>query len=409
MITPPPGGGRPLRLLFLTSELASRLGTGGVGSYVATTTEALARRGHDVHVLSCSDEVTRPVDTTVQGVVLHRRPLLLSRVLGGTGRGRYTKHRLRIALSNYWHATRLGDFDIVEAPEWQAEGLLFLLRHRRRLIVQIHTPHHVLRAYQTAIPIGRDDRLADGLERLVARAAAAVSCPSQVALDRLTSEGWLGSTPVHLIPMPVLVDRFGAVDDVADTEPRILVVGRLERRKAPELVVDAAILLKRRGMNVTLEFAGRSSELHEDLRYLDWLQLRATAGDLNPLTQQEWLWDDLPSVYARARVVCVPSQFESFSMAAVEGMAAQRPVLCAPEVGAAEIIRTRPHQRLTSDPRDWADALEPLLRDPHEAAVVGRANRVDVSARCDPDVVAARREAVYYDLSGGRNRPSPAA
>src|SRR6202035_5327380 len=62
----------PLRILRLIANY-NRDTAGGHKSYVAVTTEALAKRGHDIHVLSCTPGGPTE-DSCQEGVYLHRRP-----------------------------------------------------------------------------------------------------------------------------------------------------------------------------------------------------------------------------------------------------------------------------------------------------------------------------------------------
>ena len=59
---------RRLRILFLSREYPPWTGGGGIGSYVETMAHALARRGNEVHVLSCS-EGQGPRTTTMMAYV----------------------------------------------------------------------------------------------------------------------------------------------------------------------------------------------------------------------------------------------------------------------------------------------------------------------------------------------------
>ena len=130
-----------LRILFLTQEYPPETGWGGIATYVQITARALALRGHEIHVLS-----------TVEGqderhyrdreVYVHRYgqrrlwPPLDERI---RYRMPMTRQRLQAALSNYLACRRLGlKFDVVEAPEWMAEGLFFLFARKCPLVTHLH-------------------------------------------------------------------------------------------------------------------------------------------------------------------------------------------------------------------------------------------------------------------------------
>jgi glycosyltransferase involved in cell wall biosynthesis len=390
-----------LRILFLSTEHAQTRGTGGIGAYVTTASEALAEMGHDVHVLSCLPGAAAADDES-RGVRLHTRPLLRVRGLARVMPGAASHVRALLAMSNYWHARRLGRFDVVEAPEWQAEGLLFAVLRRHRLVTHLHTPNFVLSEFEQ-LPATADLRLADRMERFAARRSAVITSPSELLVRHLRDRGWLGKRQVELVRYPVDWRRFDVA--AASGRPVVLCVGRIERRKAPELAVEALALLRARGVTAELVLAGRSSGYRDGLPYAEWLRQLADHCGVPCRVVGELHWPDIPQLYAGCRVVCVPSRFESFSMAAAEGMAAGAAVVLTEDVGAAELLAGADHGQVVAGAAEpLAAALAPFLQDERLAAEVGATNRSTVRAACDPATIAARRVALFLDYCGPGRR-----
>jgi glycogen(starch) synthase len=400
-----------VRILFVSAEHAATKGTGGVGSYVATMTKALASAGHEVHVLSCLPG-GEPEDRVSDGVFLHTRPLARLRGLSRVVRAPKTERALRRIVANFRYARQLGGFDVVEAPDWQAEGLAFALSTPSRLVTHLHTPEHVLQEFNQETP-DRDSRWISRLERTSARRSARVTCPARVLVDHLSRERWLGDRSVDIIRYPVDADRFSDLGDVAATRPLVLYVGRLERRKAPEAIVYALAELRSAGVDAEAVFVGRGSGTRDGQNYGDWVAREAARLEVTCTFAGETAWDDIPAWYAKARVVCVPSVFESFSMTAAEGMAAARPVVMTRTVGASEVIAHEARGQIisSSEPKELATSLSAFLSDPAAARSVGAANRERVIAECDPARVAEQRVELFEALStspGARRRPLPA-
>jgi len=387
-----------VRILFVSSEHASAQGTGGVGSYVATITKALAQRGNDVHVLSCRAGAS--VDDGVEdGVAIHFRPLVRVPGLARVVRGERTRQALLLAASNFWHARALGSFDVIEAPDWQAEGLVFALRQRTPVVAHLHTPLHVLKAFNDE-PLDLDARCASWLERLAVRRAARITCPARLLVDLLRSQGWLRSEPVDIIRYPVDWRRFAELPAPSATGRSVLYVGRLERRKAPERLLHAVARVRADGNDAEVVFVGRGSGVRDGVDYGEWTRELARRLGVPCTFVGETAWSDVPRRYADSRVVCVPSEFESFSMTAVEGMAAGRPVVVTASVGAAEVLGADEFgQVVPTDPEGMAKALGRFMSEGDDAAAVGMANRAVVAAECDPDDVARRREDLYRRIA----------
>jgi glycosyltransferase involved in cell wall biosynthesis len=141
--------------------------------------------------------------------------------------------------------------------------------------------------------------------------------------------------------------RFGLVG------PYVLQVGAFELHKGGGTAVDAVEMLRRRGHDVTLVRCGiaggdESRPGRRDLGYVDDADLRA--------------------LYQGAAVVCVSSTHEGFGLPVLEAMASGVPVVAArasalPEVGGDVALYAEP-----GDADGFANAIERLLVDCHEAA-----------------------------------------
>jgi glycogen synthase len=108
---------------------------------------------------------------------------------------------------------------------------------------------------------------------------------------------------------------------------------------------------------------------------------------------------DLPSVFGQARVLAVPSWQEGFSNAALEAMAAGRPVVCTSSAGIAELIRGTGAGEVVppGDDAALAEALEPFLRSAEYAAAAGARAKQLAQAQGDSRVIAAQVEDAYRE------------
>ncbi len=384
-----------MRILFLSMEYPPETGGGGIGSYVASVAPALVACGHEVHVLSCvSGQEAR--DYQDQGVWIHRRNQRRLRGLGRLLRSSEATARLRVALSAYFEFRLLGvHFDVVEFPDWMAEGLAVSLARPLPLVAHLHTPLHVICKYNMR-PFHRARRLGDLLERTAVRRADFVTAPSHLIAAELERSGWVGDVPLEVIPYPVDLDRWEGVPGPERTRPAVLAVGRLERLKAPEVLVQAAARLSSELPDVEVVFVGRDGCAGNGMSYGEYIRLLAAGLGVRTRLVGQVPRNDLRAWYARARVVAIPSFYENFPMAALEGMASGRPVVCTTRAGVAEILQHGGGRVVPpGDPDALAHALRPYLLDPVYARAEGRRAREIVKANCHPAVVAQRREAVY--------------
>lgn len=362
---------------------------------MASIAPALKRRGHDVHVLSCVlGQAAR--DYEDNGVMIHRRPLRRVKGLGRLMGLPASTARVSAALSVLMSLRRLEiDFDIVEIPDYLAEGLFISMTRGVPTVAFLHTPTSVIEQYSDRL--NRADRwLADRLERLAVSHSELVTSPTQRLVDVLP-DGWLkGHLPV-IIRLPIELENWADTAPVVETGPVVAHIGRLEPRKAPETLVQAAAILAREISRFEAWFLGASGARKDGMTYQEWLEMQS-----DELSAPSKFWgfvprDELPRHLDRIRVVAITSREDNFPMAGVEAMAAGRPIVCMSTVGLAEILQDTEAGTIVppDDPEALASALLPFLEDRQHAARAGQAARQLVKRVCAPDVVASNREAVY--------------
>jgi glycogen synthase len=387
-----------MNILFLSMEYPPETGGGGIGSYVANIAQALASRGHEIHVLSCvpGQDTSDRLDGEVH---VHRRG---TPDLSGLDRFlRSGKARLRLEVSTAClrECGRLGlDFDVVESPDWMAEGFVFAVLGSSPLVGHLHTPLLVL-ADHNGKPRTWDRRLGDALERTTMRRAQIRTSPSYLLADDLRVSGWLGSRETRVIRLPLDLDRWAGLSPPETAPSRILCVGRLEPRKAPEILVEAAASLAAEGTDVEVVFVGGSNYSRDGKPYAEWTaQLARDRGapcrfvDVVPRSE-------LAGWYEGARVVVLTARYDNFPVAGLEGMASGRPLVTTSTTGVAELVRGA-RAGVVVPPCDstaLVEALRPYLVEPTRAGADGRRARAVVERHCSPERIAAEREAVYEE------------
>lgn len=386
-----------MRILLLSREYPPETGGGGIGSYAETMARALADRGHEVHVLSCV-EGQRPEDRDLRGVFLHRRGVrrLLPKV---RKRLPATASRLEGAVSCYLESRRLPPADVIEAPDWRAEGLAFAVLRSRPLVVHLHTPLLLVGRHNPAsFRWSRDGRLAARLERLPVRRADLVTSPSRLLLRDLADEGWLTDLPTRIIRYPLDLRPWASLPSAGSSAPRLLAVGRLEARKAPEVAVRAAALLSRDVPELEVVFIGNSA-LRNGGSYRDWLVELADGLGVRCRFVDYLPRGELPNWYGSARAAVMTSRYDNFPFAALEAMAAARPLVCTEATGTAEIVDGTDAGAVVGvdDAEAVAAALRPYLHDSSAAAEAGMAARRLVERLCSPERIAEDREECYRE------------
>lgn len=313
-----------MRIAMVTPGLPP--GGGGIGAYTAKTSRALARRGHEVHVVIPG--VAERVDTS-DGVDIHTiaTPSLRPRVLARTWA---VARALR----------RLGPLDIVQACEWGGEAWLYSLRATAPLITRLATPHFLIEQLNDVPRSQRRRQLFSRiLERSQAKRSTRVISPSR-ALAGEVAKSW--NIPIHDIAIvPTGISTPVADEESVPAEIRdlryVLYFGRLEQRKGVDTWIDALPDVLNADPSLHAVFVGEDMGFR-GRPFLDYARARC-AG----LTNRMHFLAPLPQarlfpIIATARLVVMPSRWESLANALLEAMALSRVVVASSGSGFDEVI-----------------------------------------------------------------------
>lgn len=343
-----------MRIAFCCLEWEPVAG-GGIRTYVENVTRFLAALGHESHVITYAHKGAGP-DRVRPGVHLHRvrltwlqKQVYRASVLVGLGDIVFrTFYSLQVARKVRELATA-GAIDIVESPDYAAEGLAltWLQRHFRswRLlphVVVLHTPTFVLNEIngRRFRPLGW---LHEKIENWNIRHAPHLSAPSR-ALARRVRDGLGVTTPIHHDPYPFGLDAEPAAAPAAAAATdgiTMLYVGRMEYRKGVTFLIDALNVLCPRhpelraeliGGDTTTAPGGGSMRRHLEQRLDSGLRDRVRFVDRMPRSE-------LLARYRAASFCVFPSVFENFANTCLEAVASGRVVVVPRDSGMAEIVQ----------------------------------------------------------------------
>ncbi len=232
----------------------------------------------------------------------------------------------------------------------------------------------------------------------------------RVAVFHATSEAEAGSVARVLGPAA----RVRVVPNGADLEPRpaaaarkaraiegavsIGALGRIHPIKGLDRLIEAAVILRGRGVDLELVLAGPTADpscLAELRRAAEVPALAGRVrfpGELDGEAKLDFL--------AGCRVLCMPSHSENFGNVVVEALASLTPVIAARGTPWAELEARGAGRWVENTPQALADALEPYLRDAALAAAAGERGRDLVERHYTWAAVATAMERVYADVVG---------
>ncbi len=173
-----------------------------------------------------------------------------------------------------------------------------------------------------------------------------------------------------------------------DQPLRVLYVGRLSPRKGPDLVIDAASILRARGLDVTVTLLGAVFAGYEWFEEQLREQSRASGVTVEFAGFHPEIWPFL----ADSDVLVVPSRVdEPFGNTAVEGVLARRPVIASDSSGLREAAGGYASSRLVpaGDPDAIADALVEISDTWSETGASTESDRTEALRRHAPPAYRA--------------------
>ncbi len=229
-----------------------------------------------------------------------------------------------------------------------------------------------------------------------------ITAPSRDVLEQTRAFYGLALDDAEVIPYPV--PRMTTRWHLNDADPkRILFVGRFDRHKGGDLIIDA---FKR----VLLDVAdARLWIVGPDRGYIDangrtW-HIEEYLRDRLPGARDskcvEWLgpqpFSALAPLRRKALVTVVCSRYENLPLAVLETMALGCPLVAARVGGIPEVLDGHANSLLhcAGNSDDLAAQIIALVNDPERAAHLGKQAAIDSQQRLSPETIAARTVDCY--------------
>lgn len=374
-----------------------RLAEGGVVRAVLDLCAALAKRGHEITLLT-SDATDVPPEWKSAGegvprVVVIRPPSPILRL---------PREATKVI--------RSADVVHLHTP-WELANLPLARVARRFGVPYVVTIHGMLDDWSVAQK-ARKKRLFLALAgRRFLTGAARVHCTAEAELAQAAKFLRQGSG----IVIPLLVDLAPYANlpgpDLALRQfpqfggegPRLLFLSRLHPKKRPELLIEAATILQSMGVHAKVIVAGPG-----DRQYVARLQELAGRGGLGQHVFFPGMvsGDAKVSLYQASDVFVLPTSQENFGYVLIEAMACGTPVVTTKGVDIWEELQQAGAVIVEPDANQIAVAIQSLTADRERARQLGLRGREWVFRRLLPQRVIADYEQMYQGLRQSLAVPS---
>lgn len=296
--------------------------------------------------------------------------------------------------------------DLVEVPD--TFGISTFLTHRNCIPVgvRLHGPWALVGPPNgTACDDVFHKRVEE--ERKGILAADGVSAPSFAVLDLVRKYYDIPLPEARVIPNPINLpseDQCWSLNQ-ADRDT-ILFVGRFDRVKGADVVIDAVAQLLRNGCKCKLLFVGpdRGLEHTDGKKWGIHEYINAQLPDPDLQRQIKFLGhqsqDKIVHLRRQALLTIVASRYETFPYTVMEAMALGCPLIASDVGGIGEMIQDEGNGLLfqAGDSGELAKRVQEMIQRPEHAAHLGEQARRDCCQRYAPDVVATATLAFYREV-----------
>jgi glycosyltransferase involved in cell wall biosynthesis len=388
----------PVKVLHVSASYLPATRYGGTIVSVHGLCQALARRGHDVHVYTTS------VDGHRNSPVPHGVPVDIGGVKvwyfeSSAARRLYYAPALASALRAHVH-----EFAVVHTHAIYLWPLWTAARHARRAgVPYVVSPRGMLeKELIEQKSVLWKAALIGFFERRTLEHAAAIHVTSRREADEARAFGF--DLPAMCeIPNGVDADQTTAtgisapIGAILAGGPYALYLGRINWKKGLDRLLRALTYAPQ----VRVVLAGNDEE-----GYRHVLEPLASAHGVagRVLFTGHVGGADKTALLNHADFLVLPSYSENFGNVVLEAMLAGRAVLVTPEVGVAAVVRDA-HAGVVAegDPVSLGGMMARLAADPALRETLGANGRALAATRFTWDVVAAQMETLYSRIASGRS------
>ncbi|HOI70124.1 MAG: glycosyltransferase family 4 protein [Methanothrix sp.] len=380
-----------MRIGMLSWESLYSTKVGGVAPHVSEISEALARRGHEVHVFTrrgdfgSYDEINgvhyQRVDSDPSGDILAQMDRMSDAIF-----------------DRFWHVQKLfGKFDVVHGHDWHPVTALNKIKSAYRI-------PYVITLHSTEWGRCGNNFSTDYIPREIAHRewlagyeSAMVITTTQRMKDELMMLYQIPPEKIEIIPNGLVIGSFRrAVDPgrvkerhgIHPLAPVVLFCGRMNYQKGPCILVEAMPSILARHWDAKFVFIGDGEMRSECERRARELGVEGSCiflGYIPSNVKEEWM--------NACDMVCLPSRNEPFGIVVLEGWDAGKPVIA---TEAVSIIKNFEDGLLAYiQPESIAWCINRLLDDPEEMERLGRAGRERLEREFTWDEIARETEVVY--------------
>lgn len=386
-----------MRILLVHREYPPETAWGGIATFNYHLAHELKARGHSVDVLSFS--YTTASDTVVEGIRVKR---IVSSVRGYPWERSLYYYFWRYSQTVYDAFREMESackYDVVDLWDHLAEGLEIIKSGRVPTVLRLVAPWSWVSSNTLNTKEWSYDIIGiKSMERGCVAKASLLNSPSYDLASRVMKFFDL-DRPVEIIPNPIDASSFKPVSFPSPSPVEVFFLGRLERRKGPDILAKAIPCVIRQFSDIHFTFVGTDCPTQTSQSCRNELtEYLKNEGVINHVCFRNQVpLQQLPEIYNSAHMVIVPSRYDTSPYVCQEAMACGRPVIGSSAGGMPEYLDYGKAGIVVppEEPTALAEAILNLARNPGLREQLGQAARERVLQIYDRPLIAQRTENLY--------------
>jgi glycosyltransferase involved in cell wall biosynthesis len=395
-----------MKVALVSQEYPPETARGGIGSQTYSKAKGLSSLGHEIFVISRSIDASRHV--TIDGnITVIRLPGMEDIMPEMTDIVQWITYSAIVAAEIESLHKRVG-LDIIDFPEWAAEGYTYLLNRTEwksvPVVVQLHGPLVMFGQVMGWPDINSSFyKIGTQMEAACVQLADAVYSSSECSAQWIHKFYQPQKDNIPVIHSGINTKTFAPQPVEKNDNPTIIFTGKIVQNKGVQELVEAAANLAKEFPGLQLQLVGRGEE-----NFIKELRQKAVAlGAANILNLPGFISkEDLPRMLSKAHVFAAPSYYEGGpGFVYLEAMACGLPAIGCSGGGVDEIIFSGENGILVPPQNISAleDALRKILSDKKLLESMGVNARNYVLKECDSTDCIKKIEKFYASVISSRN------
>lgn len=384
-----------MKIAYVSREFGVITG-GGIGTYIANVTQEMAKRGHDVYLVT--DCFTRDN--------LHYLPKGVKLIPVQEVQSNIYHHSSCLQYSDrVYNTLRLLDsLDVIEFSEYGAEGFTTIRAKKilnefsnTKLVIKLHTPSSLLleidetnhRDVQNLITIYAEDYCVAN--------ADIVTSPSYSLAEYFQKR--LGLQEIQRSPYPLSLNKTAHRKFNESEVHKVIFVGSIQVRKGVDIFIEAAKIILEQDQSFIFELWGRDTvtALFQQ-SYKDYLEKRIPEKfKQHILFKGVAPYEQITSIFRSASFAVFPSRWENWPNVCLEAMSLGCVVIGSKNGGMSEMIEHGISGYLVDPykPDEIANIILNNFQDLDKLQKISETAQNSIESWCNPKNASEKIESVY--------------